>query len=365
VFLVPGILRTLLQVDSKEMIMGQSPRVSFDPGAGGLYLPLTLALRLMHAIDFLLASGLALGRDISPIILMESHDCCIASQGIARVPSSSLSPTYHDHDASYMLPDKLHTMARHASLPHMHGKMFSTDGLKNVDGCDIKRTTSITSMRRRRSVTGMKRLLPLRLSPKLTSQDLPSHDSIRRATFGLPVVPSDGETIFERRHTFVPPPMTIRPEKYRDTPIYTEPGSPLLGRAYYTDDDACFACSPGSSCDENCIFNEYESSSDEASEGGDWFASLPEHFGEGGSGAASERKQSTTSDMSFKCREEPQDYATPLFRNEAAWLSSSSPPRAKGQPSNKNDEVSSPRRNSTWLDDTSSCDGDDEIVRPI
>lgn len=343
---------------------GQSPRASFDPGPGGLYLALTPALRLMHAINILLAPGLSFGRDTSPLIFMESHDGCKSSQANAQVQSSSLSPTYHDHDASYTLPDKLHTMARHTSLPHMHGKMFSTDGSKNVDGCDIKRTTSITSIRRQRSVTGMKHLLPLRLSPKLTSQDLPSHDSIRRATFGLPVLPADGQTILERRgrHAFIPPPMTMRPEKYRDTPIYTEPGSPLLGRAYYTDDDACFACSPGSSCDENCIFHEYESSSDEASEGGDWFASLPEHFGEGSSGATSQRKQSTTSDMSFQCRGEPHHYATPLFRNEAAWLSSSSPPRPKGQPSDKHPVLSSPERNSTWLDDTSSCDGDDEVV---
>lgn len=61
--------------------------------------------------------------------------------------------------------------------------------------------------------------------------------------------------------------MTIRPKKYRDTPIYNEPGSPALGRAYYAEEvQRCSTCSaPASSCDESCIIRQYERADDVAS----------------------------------------------------------------------------------------------------
>jgi len=113
--------------------------------------------------------------------------------------------------------------------------------------------------------------------------------------------------------------MTIRPNLYRDTPIYTEPGSPLLGRAYYTDEDVCFNCSPpGSSCDESCIFHDYESSSEAITKDEVWGRQS-----EGGSAAPKMKDVIRSSELSFKCLGESPSYSNSLFRNEGAWLSSS------------------------------------------
>ncbi len=50
-----------------------------------------------------------------------------------------------------------------------------------------------------------------------------------------------------------------RPKRRCDTPIYTEPGTPLPSPAYYADSDVCGQGSPaGSVCDKACIINEYD-----------------------------------------------------------------------------------------------------------
>jgi hypothetical protein len=116
----------------------------------------------------------------------------------------------------------------------------------------------------RRSVSGMKTLLPLKLSsaaPEVRSW--PSSAPSQRTTFGMrlslrierPTSMSES-TKNERGRCQSPQP---QPKRRRDTPIYTEPGTPLPSPAYYMNNDVCGQCSPaGSVCDEACIINEYD-----------------------------------------------------------------------------------------------------------
>jgi hypothetical protein len=58
----------------------------------------------------------------------------------------------------------------------------------------------------------------------------------------------------------------VFPGRYRETPIYSEPGSPMLARAYFSEEDACYECPPpGAACEELCIVSSYEESSDSGS----------------------------------------------------------------------------------------------------
>jgi hypothetical protein len=157
--------------------------------------------------------------------------------------------------------------------------------------------------------------------------------------------------------------MTIRPERYRDAPICSDPGSPLPGDAYYNDEDVCFDCSPpDSSCDESCIFNDYETSSDEGSDVDlILLGSVPDTPGNGDSGVSTVSEE-RSSDLSFKCRGECDPFGTQLYRDEAAWLSSSST-RSNITPQNNELAIMTPERDAeAWLDDTSSYDGDNGDV---
>ncbi len=133
------------------------------------------------------------------------------------------------------------------------------------------------SLRSRRSVTSMKQLLPLKLHstppmPKITSwlDDTLSSDPPSPAPFdfGLNDVPKDlDKNQVPWMHSSQEEQLLshLRPDRYRETPVYSEPNSPLLARAYFTNEDLCFACPPpGSTCQELCIVNSYESVSSES-----------------------------------------------------------------------------------------------------
>lgn len=300
---------------------------------------------------------------------------CMVDQAIPHIEFRSilkkhrLQKTHYAYHPTprFIQPSSFSVMPRHVSLPEIYPEstMFSRDRFMTSGGCGMKRTSSINSMRR--SVKGMKNLLPLKLtSTSRQGQEWLSPTSSHRSTFGLPVCRS--QSILERRanHSFAPPPMTIRPEQYRDTPIYTEAGSPMMGRAYYTDYEVCFSCSPpGSSCgDESFLFHEDESSSDEGYVCGDWLKSVPENFVAGGSRTSTVETCARDSDLSFKCQGELTPLGTQLFRDEAAWLSSSSPPQPRYNPSiHTSENARVPVRDAeTWLDDASSYDGDDDDI---
>jgi hypothetical protein len=161
-------------------------------------------------------------------------------------------------------------------------------------------------------------------------------------------------------------PIKIRPDKYRDTPFYTEVGSPVPGRAYHFDDDVCLSCSPtGSSCDESCIFQDYASSSDSDYESDEdtSYHGLGFDFG-----AVEPQKcpRPKSSDLSFKCRGVASSCSTSMFPDEAAWLSSSIPRTNITATESllhlplKHNSID--RDAEGWLSEASSCEDDDELV---
>lgn len=310
--------------------------------------------------------------------MMQALYGCVANHANAHFDFSSLN-TPKSHRAhqppsiSYVRHEDAFPVLRRVSLSLPPKDMQSGSRAIDTSAQDenrvMKRTSSTNSMRR--SVTGMKSLLPLKLSPaKLAEKEWPSlpSPSIQRSTFGIPAYTTRStQSIRERRgrHKLPPTKVKIHPERYRDTPIYSDPGSPIPGRAYYTDDDVCFNCSPpGSPCNESCIFNEYEETySDEGSDAGSVrFGSIPETSGYTDS-RASTASGERNSDLSFKCRGESDTAGTSLFRDEAAWLSSSSPCRSQHTLQPTTLVAMPPVRDSQgWLDDTSSYDGDNDDV---
>jgi hypothetical protein len=226
---------------------------------------------------------------------------------------------YHVHYISTSLHnDNARTMPRHKSLPSMNPTMFSTRNPSKRSARSAKRSDSINSLRR--SVSGMKRLLPLKLSSSLPTTTWNSPKLPQRTTFGFEVHPGH-DSLLKNSHQSsnqrfkAPPPITIRREKYRDTPVYTEPGSPLLSLVYFTDDQMCLSSPPTESCDESSIFDRYASHSSENNdfEDLDEDTPLPEGL------SPRTNRHSRSSELSFKCLGEP---GRPLFRDEGAWLSS-------------------------------------------
>lgn len=115
----------------------------------------------------------------------------------------------------------------------------------------------------KRSVPGMKTLMPLKLlSPTLPEFDTwPSLEPSKRTTFGTRIASQDFEEFSEigdrARDSMI---SRKRSQQYRDTPIYSEPGSPIPSRAYFSDDDVCFNFSqPGSISDEEGIIQDFVS----------------------------------------------------------------------------------------------------------
>lgn len=115
----------------------------------------------------------------------------------------------------------------------------------------------------RRSVSGMKNLLPLKLlSPTASELGIwPSSAPSHRTTFGMRLSlkveerrsSMNGHTDSQRAR------LAQRPRRYRDTPIFAEAGTPLPSPAYFTNDDVCLRCPPsGLACDETCIIDDYD-----------------------------------------------------------------------------------------------------------
>lgn len=303
---------------------------------------------------------------------MDSCVGCRASQ--AKTLLCSFWNSYYVHvPLSSIYNDSSRARPQRASLPFMQAER-ATNAI-NIMDCIAKsndsfKPTAITQPMRK-SVTGMKRPLPLKLrSPPLPEEHWPSPASICRSTFGLLEVTNDDDTTSRsvttqglgesEQHPI------IRPGQYRDTPVYTEPGSPLFGRAYYTDQDVCFSCSPpGSSCNEACIIHEYESLNEESdSDGEAWFT---DGFDEEPSVVTPKQTKSQDdsrrSDLSFQCMGEDRPFRNCLFPDEAAWLSSSreNSPRSKSLPQIPADMPVDYEADG-WLSDSSSCCEDESDV---
>lgn len=218
--------------------------------------------------------------------------------------------------------DRGRTMPQHRSLPSIKCIMSSINTSPGRTPPSRARSDSTSTTSLRRSVSGMKSLLPFKLSSSLPTSTLNSPTPPHRSTFGLENHPAESlEFRISHRASknprfHVPRPIVIRREQYRDTPIYTEPGSPLLNLAYYADDQACVESS-AESCDETSIIHEYASSSCES----DDLEELDEKTPLPGESSPTRmnRQRSRSSELSFKCLGES---AWPLFPDEGAWLSS-------------------------------------------
>jgi hypothetical protein len=132
--------------------------------------------------------------------------------------------------------------------------MYSTEC--PTTSCSIKKHASY------RRVSGMKNLLPLRLlSPPLPDLEfwtIPNRSSFGEAKVEPEFDQSHAEIDTARLNVSRRPPIT-RARLYRDTPIYTKAGSPLLGDIYVPQEEFCFNYSPvGSSYDDCGIRQELE-----------------------------------------------------------------------------------------------------------
>jgi hypothetical protein len=173
-----------------------------------------------------------------------------------------------------------------------------------------------------------------------------------------------------------------RLKPYRDVPIYSEPGSPLLNRAYLTDEEVHSNCSTSES-EEWFEVYDYLGMEHEASECVDESSTIKvalitifdyhinadleqgpiEDEVEDDLKTISEPSKHRTSPtdrssvMSFQCSGE----AEALFSNEAAWLRSPLSYHHPGKASRlplRSSSVPFEQNVESWLSDTSSC-GDD------
>jgi hypothetical protein len=137
------------------------------------------------------------------------------------------------------------------------------------DFCSAKKHASCHHITR--SVPGMKSLLPLRLlSPTLPEINVwPSSAPNNRSTFGMniaPTVEDEYGNLREQMENEQDSDHRVeahRRKPHRDIPIYTEPGSPLLNRAYLTDEEVHSSCN--TSEDEWFDVNDYSGMEPEVS----------------------------------------------------------------------------------------------------
>jgi hypothetical protein len=111
------------------------------------------------------------------------------------------------------------------------------------------------------AVSGMKTLLPLKLTSTFdsVSEVSAASPSFNRATFGTEESPTKksprSKKLSHRGRYFPQIPLVIRPEQYRDTPVYTDAGSPIPGQAYYPQFEFWrkFSSSISSSDEDKCV----------------------------------------------------------------------------------------------------------------
>lgn len=160
------------------------------------------------------------------------------------------------------------TERRSMPFRHQSTSKTSTKSQSSNDASTIQRPASpAPTLSSRRSVSSMKELLPLRLQEIPPKIDLASWLDCTAPDMRNPVLPSL-EHKEPAAYSLVPwmsssQDMRIScdlpPNRYRETPIYTGSGSPMLSQAYFSDEELCYSCSPrGSVCDELCIVTDYE-----------------------------------------------------------------------------------------------------------
>ncbi|KAE9372808.1 hypothetical protein N431DRAFT_467043 [Stipitochalara longipes BDJ] len=250
--------------------------------------------------------------------------------------------------------------------------MHTIEQSTSEDFCSAKKHASYHHITR--SVPGMKSLLPLRLlSPTLPdTSDWPSSPPNNRSTFGMDITSNgdQGGISRDRLEDEQDVELKVGSQKlkaYRDVPIYSEPGSPLLNRAYLTDEEVRSSYSPSESEEwfevYDCLGMEHEPSTfgDESST---IKGPIEEEFEHGVEDVADVSKHHISqadrnSGMSFQCSGE----AYELFSNEAAWLRSPLEYQGLGRASKqplRNSSLPCEQTVESWLSDTSSCGDDSE-----
>jgi len=148
--------------------------------------------------------------------------------------------------------------------------MHAIEQSTSEDFCRAKKHASYHHITR--SVPGMKSLLPLRLlSPTLPDINAwPSSTPNNRSTFGMNITSNDedrggiSQVQLEDKLDAGFRAGSQRLKRHRDVPIYSEPGSPLLNRAYLTDEEVRSSCSTSESEEwfevYDCLNMEHESS---------------------------------------------------------------------------------------------------------
>jgi len=294
----------------------------------------------------------------SPLPLRLTARRCDRSGSILKASCSLYHAPYASNFKNH---DSCHAIRRHSSLPSMHVRMDFTSSPKGNAGV-VKRSGSTHSLRR--SVAGMKSLLPLKLSASLPNSISSSSASTQRSTFGLEQGHGKHTVLQTSNHSpsrqfNVPSSITIRRERYRDIPVYTQPGSPSLNLAYYTDEAVCFnSSSPASSCNQSFEYDSEAGDSDNL----DQETALRDQ-------PRIMSRPSHSSGLSFQCLGETGSSLRTLNHDEGAWLS---------EPLNNWNHSEAERlpwilAESTpvehdiegWLSDTSSICVDDSYVRIV
>lgn len=207
------------------------------------------------------------------------------------------------------------------------------------------RPTSVGCLRR--SVSGMKRLLPLRLAspePEIyTSPSTEVHNS-----FGLVYhrkQDSTAATVVPWMQTTQEVPLLgeLHPNMYRETPIYSASKSPAVARAYFSEEDVCLNCEPpGSPCEELCIVDSYLSEDPDSSISANDFAECVESFDDrstvesemtSNTECSSAWESSRYSELSIKCCGEK------YGKREAVWYKNPAPVNSYFAPPFKEDEL--------------------------
>jgi hypothetical protein len=246
-----------------------------------------------------------------------------------------------------------------------------------------------------RSLPEKQSLLPLRLlSPSPEINAWPSLLVDNRSTFRMSVPSHDEHEDIILQYKLESGPNSelgrskCRSKPYRDIPIYTEPGSPLLSRAYLTDEELhsscntsdsdkwfdanrcscirigppeCFECSRRTEVIIIFIFTEMHSdaNADQGSmdnEDADLALDLLKH---------QLSSSNRSSDLSFQCSGEPES----LYSDEAAWLRSPLSYQCRQKPSKMELETKTMPKDQknreswmSWLTDSSSGDEEDLLV---
>ncbi|PMD32364.1 hypothetical protein L207DRAFT_640162 [Hyaloscypha variabilis F] len=274
----------------------------------------------------------------------------------------------------YPLPSHRQELSTAAHQPSPVGAtMHAIEQSTSEDFCRAKKHASYHHITR--SVPGMKSLLPLRLlSPTLPDINAwPSSTPNNRSTFGMNITSYDedrggiSQVQLEEKLDAGLRAGSQRLKPHRDVPIYSEPGSPLLNRAYLTDEEVRSSCSTSESEEwfevYDCLNMEHESSilGDESStiKGPIEDEVEPDVKNVTNATKCHPSPIDRSSVMSFQCSGE----AYELFSNEAAWLRSSLEYQCLGRPSKqplRKSSMAYEQNVESWLSDTSSCGDDSE-----